>query len=96
MPDTYDVKCVVGPEYFHRIGQGLKARITFEACEVEDKTIPPPNPRLLAVHAACAQIAQMSGAAEYINEFFRDDDEISVMTQPGAAHELTRALRRAL
>jgi hypothetical protein len=97
------VKSTVVPE--DEIGLGsIKSRITFKARHVESKSktvppaiIPPPDPRLLAVHAACAQIAHMSGAAEYMDEIFRDDDnsEISVMTQPGAAYELTRALRRA-
>lgn len=55
-------------------------------------TIPAPDPRLLALHAACAQIAHMSGAAEHLEEFYRDTDPIAVMTEPNAAQELTRVL----
>lgn len=36
----------------------------------------------------------MSGAAEHLKEFFRDPDEISVMTGPSAPHELTQILRK--
>ena len=54
------------------------------------KTIPAPDPRIIALHAACARIAHMSGAAEYLKETI----EISVLTEPKATRELTRALRR--
>lgn len=95
MPNTYDVKSTVAPEDFPIIGHGLKSQITFKTCQVGAKAIPPPDPHLLAVHAACAQIANMSGAAEYLDELFQDTGEISVMTQSGAVYELTRALRGA-
>jgi hypothetical protein len=35
----------------------------------------------------------MSGAAELLFELYRDMDEISDMTQPGASSELSRALK---
>ncbi|KAF8119154.1 hypothetical protein EV363DRAFT_1203204, partial [Boletus edulis] len=53
-----------------------------------------PDPRIIALHAACAQIAHMSGAAGWLQEFLRDSDEISVMTAPNAASELSRALKQ--
>ncbi|KAF8120308.1 hypothetical protein EV363DRAFT_1191068, partial [Boletus edulis] len=53
-----------------------------------------PDPRIIVLHAACSRIAHMSGAAECLQEFFRDSDEISVMTEPNAASELSRTLRQ--
>ena len=38
---------------------------------------PPPDPLLLALHAICARVAHMSGAAEFFNQ--RDAEEIDVL-----------------
>lgn len=55
--------------------------------------IKPPSPELLALHAACAQVAHMSGAAEHLEETFRDTEPIPVMTAAAhSANELSRAL----
>ena len=39
----------------------------------EGKNIPAPSPKLLEIHAACAQIAHMSGAAEVLDELYGGD-----------------------
>ena len=36
----------------------------------------------------------MSGAVEWLREFFRDRDDISVMIEPNAAYELCGALNQ--
>ena len=60
------------------------------------RTIEPPSPQLIALHAACAQIAHMSGAAEHLEETFKDTEAIPVMTAtPNAADKLARALAKA-
>ena len=38
-----------------------------------------PNPKLLALHAACARVAHMSGAAEAFDELERDVEETKVL-----------------
>ena len=68
----------------------------------ESKNIPAPSPKLLAIHAACAQIAHMSGAAGVLDEFYRDDGERAELTRApwdmsfdaAGAAVLERALRR--
>lgn len=89
VPNTYNVEYTSDVDM---VVPHLKSRITFQPCEVNGVVIPPPHPRLLALHAACAGIANMSGAAEYIEETLRDTEPIAVMTEPNAANELIRAL----
>ncbi|KAF9062785.1 hypothetical protein BDP27DRAFT_1300150 [Rhodocollybia butyracea] len=40
-----------------------------------------PDPRLLALHAVCARVAHMSGAAEYFYELERDAEDTTVITE---------------
>lgn len=40
-----------------------------------------PDPRLLALHAVCARVAHMSGAAEYIDQLKRDVEETKVLSK---------------
>ena len=56
-------------------------------------TIPAPDPDLMALHATCAKVAHASGAAEYLEELYRNTGSFAVMTEPNAAHELTRILK---
>ena len=68
----------------------------------EGKVVPAPSPRLLEIHAACAQVAHLSGAAEILDEFYRDDcDRVELSRSPwdmsfdpSGAAVLERALRR--
>jgi len=47
--------------------------------------LPLPSPRLLALHAACAQVANLSGASEYLDRVFQEmeDLEMGVLAQDG-------------
>ncbi|KAJ7470297.1 hypothetical protein FB451DRAFT_1037924, partial [Mycena latifolia] len=62
-----------------------------------------PSSVLLALHAACARIAHMSGAAEILERFDKDLDPHPVLSMgvrdmsynSRAAHELNRALHAA-
>ena len=69
-PHTYVVKS------FYRRLTGYpricKLRLT------PDRTIDPPSPQLLAVHAAIGHILHMSGAGEYVDNVFHDLDECAV------------------
>ncbi|KAF8445072.1 hypothetical protein L210DRAFT_3476143 [Boletus edulis BED1] len=46
---------------------------------------PPPDPRLLALHATCARAAHMSGAAEFFNRLERDAEEMNVLAFDGSS-----------
>ena len=51
------------------------------------KELPLPNPALLALHAACARVLHMSGAAEYFDQCDRDDEELRVLSEDGSSFE---------
>ncbi|KXN86492.1 hypothetical protein AN958_10006, partial [Leucoagaricus sp. SymC.cos] len=60
-----------------------------------DARLPLPDPRYLRLHAACAQVAHFSGAAEYIDSIFRDVEEMRVLSKDGSSIDvLTYALMR--
>ncbi|KAJ8463610.1 hypothetical protein ONZ51_g10156 [Trametes cubensis] len=92
IPDTYDVECAEGLDVALRATR-VNRQVVFRSLSVNGKIIPAPDPRLIELHAACAQIVHRSGAAELLREFYRDTDNIAVMTHPNAAYELSRALR---
>lgn len=50
-----------------------------------DERIPLPDPRYLKVHAACAKIAHLSGAGEYILKLERDMEEMDVLAEDGGS-----------
>ena len=49
---------------------------------------PPPDPKLLALHAVCARVAHMSGAAEAFDEFDRDLEDTIVLAEDGSSARL--------
>ena len=94
VPNTYHVMHAEGPEVLRLIAHGsIKSQIVFEDYTLADQVIPAPDPKIIALHAACARIAHMSGAAEHLRELYRDTEHISVMTESNAADELCRALK---
>ncbi|KAF8227805.1 hypothetical protein L208DRAFT_1365677 [Tricholoma matsutake] len=44
-----------------------------------------PSPRLLALHAACAKVAHLSGAGEHIDSLDRDMDHLGVLAFDGSS-----------
>lgn len=50
--------------------------------------LPLPDPRLLALHAACVRVAHMSGAAQTLDELDRDFESTSVLAPDGASAHL--------
>lgn len=91
IPDTYQLNHYLGQGFL--LGARIQLQVEFGSYSVGHTVIQAPDPRLVAIHAACAEIANMSGAANYLEENHRDTEEIAVMTQPGAAYELTRVLK---
>jgi hypothetical protein len=50
--------------------------------------LPPPDPRYLKLHAACAQVAHLSGAGEYIDNILRDVETTRVLAKDGSSADL--------
>lgn len=49
--------------------------------------LPLPDPRFLALHAACAKVAHASGAAEYIDRVLGDFGDVPVLDPNGSSYE---------
>ena len=57
---------------------------------------PLPDPRYLALHAACAKVAHLSGASEYVDTIFRKTEDMKVLASDGSSGEaLLYALRKS-
>jgi len=50
--------------------------------------LPLPSPDLLALHAACAQVAHLSGAGEYVDRILKDMEDICVLAHDGTSSEV--------
>ncbi|KAJ3498576.1 hypothetical protein NLJ89_g10201 [Agrocybe chaxingu] len=92
--NTYEV-CVAQAAFFK--GQPyLKRMVHFEVnpdIASAGKVLPPlPDPKLLAIHAVCAKVAHMSGAAEYFDKFDCDVEDITVLSQDGTSAPLLAGL----
>jgi hypothetical protein len=57
--------------------------VTFTSSDPE--RLPLPSPKLLALHATCSKVARMSGAAEYLDKFDRDMDDLDVLAPDGTS-----------
>ena len=58
----------------------------------EFQEAPPPDPRLLALHAICARVAHVSGAAEFFDQLQWNADEMEVLTSDGSSASLLDSL----
>jgi hypothetical protein len=54
-----------------------------------------PSQDLIALRAACARVANMSGAAEQIDQIYRDEEDTTVMACDGSMGELLSSLLNA-
>ncbi|KAI0034999.1 hypothetical protein K488DRAFT_44190, partial [Vararia minispora EC-137] len=70
-PDTYNVclQGALGHGNFHN----LPEKAVFKSADPQRYELP--DPRLLALHAACCKVAWMSGAAGYLEEVNDEDDQ---------------------
>lgn len=50
--------------------------------------LPLPSPHLLALHATCAQVANLSGAKKYLDSVFQDMEEMDVLAEDGSSTEV--------
>jgi hypothetical protein len=65
---------------------GLQEYVTFTT--PDPVKYPVPNPEYLAIHAACAKIAHLSGAAELIETFDQDMDDGQMLNPNGTSVDL--------
>jgi hypothetical protein len=49
-----------------------------------DDPYPPPDPKLLAIHAAFCRVLHASGAAEQIDRIMRDMENMTVLSSDGS------------
>ncbi|KAF8576387.1 hypothetical protein K439DRAFT_664045 [Ramaria rubella] len=55
---------------------------------------PLPDPRYIAIHAACAKVLHASGAAEVVDQYLKDYEEVKVLAEDGSSSQfLDTALR---
>jgi hypothetical protein len=54
-----------------------------------------PSRDLIALRAACARVANMSGAAEQIDKIYRDEEDTTVMACDGSTGDLLSFLLNA-
>jgi hypothetical protein len=81
-------------------GTRVQKQVTFgvpddviRQCHNAEKPRPAlPSQDLIALHAACARVAHMSGAAEYLDRFERDVEETTVLASDGSSAHLLHGL----
>ena len=69
---------------------GCKTLVKFTTEDPEN--LPLPSPEYLKIHAACAKIAHMSGAGEYIEQILRDLEDMKILSEDGTSAELLEHL----
>ena len=65
--------------------EGDRLCVTFSPGHMDTQ---PPSPQLLALHAACARVVHMSGAAEALDELHHDAEEMTVLALDGSSARL--------
>ncbi|EPQ57615.1 hypothetical protein GLOTRDRAFT_120712 [Gloeophyllum trabeum ATCC 11539] len=64
----------------------MRERVMFTTPDPE--RLPLPSPQLLALHAACAKVANLSGAADYLDKLDRELETTDVLACDGGAAEV--------
>ncbi|PPQ94170.1 hypothetical protein CVT25_003755 [Psilocybe cyanescens] len=62
----------------------------------DEYEFPVPDARYLALHAACARIAYLSGTGEYTAKILRDIETVGVLSEDGSSDVLYHALVRGV
>ena len=91
--NTYDVCGTLLRRYNYPVP--TPSRVTFSvepsaaaAAAAVNKTLALPDPVLIAIRAACARVAHLSGAAEQADRILRDLEDITVLADDGSMAEL--------
>ncbi|KAF9233591.1 hypothetical protein BU15DRAFT_90278 [Melanogaster broomeanus] len=67
-------------------GSGAPSTVQFTTPDPEE--FPLPSPTYLRIHAACAKVAKLSGAGDYIDNLSRELEELRVLSNDGTSAEL--------
>ncbi|THH21128.1 hypothetical protein EW146_g321 [Bondarzewia mesenterica] len=92
-PDCYHIHTLYPEDY---ASLGIENRVvqltsTKPVSQYGEEGLALPDPRIIALHAACAKVANMSGAAEYIDAVDRDLDEMKVLAHDGGSADVLAA-----
>jgi hypothetical protein len=71
-PHTYKINYVEAD----RMGRVERLPVTLTLYLTPDRSIDPPSPQLLKIHAAIGRILHLSAAGGYIDDFLRDIEEM--------------------
>ncbi|EEB95989.1 hypothetical protein MPER_04952 [Moniliophthora perniciosa FA553] len=87
--DQYDIRLAMEEGWWN--GRPNHSRRPF-TIDNETRTLPLPDPQILAVHAICARVDQMSGAAKYM--LLRDSEleDSTVLAEDGSSAALLNEL----
>ncbi|KAG8747313.1 hypothetical protein FRC10_001492 [Ceratobasidium sp. 414] len=94
------LEAIEGQPNTYRVGarralSGLYEKGTVVTFTTTDEKYELPDPRFLALHAACAKVAFASGMAGYIDHIIRDMEELAVLREDGSSDvQLMFALHR--
>ncbi|KAI3621390.1 hypothetical protein WG66_000044 [Moniliophthora roreri] len=84
-PNEYDI-CVAKEAWWNGYPKHSR-RVLFVSRPFEigseTRIVPLPDPQILAIHATCARVAHMSGAAKYMDEYDRELDDSTVLAADG-------------
>lgn len=85
-------EAVEGKEHYYHIKapilKGTAPDVPSEVQFIAHHDLPLPNPEWLRIHATCARIAHMSGAAEYMDTAIRRMEEIQVLSEDGTGNSV--------
>ncbi|ESK81360.1 hypothetical protein Moror_3739 [Moniliophthora roreri MCA 2997] len=86
-PNEYDI-CVAKEAWWNGYPKHSR-RVLFVSRPFEigseTRIVPLPDPQILAIHATCARVAHMSGAAKYMDEYDRELDDSTVLAADGSS-----------
>lgn len=70
-------------------------RITFTSSQASLRL---PNPKYLAIHAACARVVHMAGIAKVVDKMLddRDSEDMPVLSSDGLLHSLLQVASHSI
>ncbi|KAJ3567816.1 hypothetical protein NP233_g6108 [Leucocoprinus birnbaumii] len=79
--NRYEINCYYGKPF-----SCMSDFVTFSSSDPDH--LPLPSPELLALHATCCKVAQMSGAIKYIDKVYDDVDATGVLAYDGTSGDI--------
>ena len=95
--NVYTVDCIERYRYKLKL-RGVQRQVDFnkpfDTCKLPDaeRILILPDRRILALHATCARVAHLSGAAEFLDQLAFDIEETQVLLEDGSSAELLDAM----